>query len=122
MWNLKQFKDIYARYQSSGLQVEEFCRNECIVKSKFYYWQRKLRKSSTDSGQRPGFVPVVFSGAALQSQPGSTMSRQPGSGQHPPCNEFYEIVYPGGVALRVPRGTDLAQLRSLILLMHQSYV
>lgn len=122
MWNLKQFKDIYSRYQSSGLRIEEFCRNECIVRSKFYYWQRKLCKSSTDSGQRPGFVPVVFSGAGLQYQPSDMISRQPDPGQHPPCNEFYEIVYPGGVALRVPRGTDLAQLRSLILLMHPSHV
>lgn len=122
MWNLKQFEDIYALYQSSGLQVEEFCRNECIVRSKFYYWQRKLRKSSTDSGQRPGFVPVVLTGTGLSSQSANMLPRQPVPGQHPPGNEAYEIVYPDGVVLRVPHGTDLAQLRSLILLMHRGHV
>lgn len=118
MWNLKKFEEIYSRYQSSGLRIEEFCRNECIVRSKFYYWQRKLRKSS----QPPGFVPVVFTGTGLSSQPASMLPRQPVPGGHPPGNEVYEIVYPDGVVLRVPRGTGMEQLRSLILLMHQGNV
>ena len=122
MWNLKQFKDIYARYRSSGLQVEEFCRNECIVRSKFYYWQRKLRKSAIEPEQSPGFIPVVFSGSGLQPQVGNQPSRQPSTTALPSDVEVYEIIYPGGVVLRVSRGTDLKQLRSLIHLMHQNHV
>jgi len=119
MWNLKQFKDIYARYQSSGLHVDEFCRNECIVRSRFYYWQRKLRKSVIAPVQSPGFVPVVFSGSGLQPQVGK---QPPSTTALPADGEVYEIVYPGGVVLRVSCGTDLKQLRSLIHLTHQSHV
>lgn len=122
MWNLKQFKDIYSRYQSSGLQVEEFCRNECIVRSRFYYWQRKLRKSVVDPVQSSGFVPVVFSGNGLQPQVGNRPSRQPSTTALPADGEVYEIVYPGGVILRVPGGTGLEQLRSLLHLTRQDHV
>jgi hypothetical protein len=62
MWNQKQFEEIYSRYQSSGLQVKEFCRNECIKEAKFFYWQRKLRKRRALPEQSPGFVPIVFAG------------------------------------------------------------
>ncbi|WP_019538001.1 IS66 family insertion sequence element accessory protein TnpA [Proteiniphilum acetatigenes] len=62
MWNQKQFEEIYARYQSSGLRVNEFFRNECIVTSRFFYWQRKLRNQIVLSGQSPGFISVVFAG------------------------------------------------------------
>ncbi|MFA7494368.1 MAG: hypothetical protein WCZ43_12765 [Proteiniphilum sp.] len=122
MWNLKQFKDIYARYQSSGLHVDEFCRNECIVRSRFYYWQRKLRKSVVDPVQSPGFVPVVLSGNGLQPQVVNLPSRQPSTRALPADGEVYEIVYPGGVVLRVSCGTDLKQLRSLIHLTRQDHV
>lgn len=122
MWNLKQFKDIYARYQSSGLQVGEFCRNECIVRSKFYYWQKKLRKSAIEPQQSSGFVPVVFSGGGLQPQVSNMLPHQASTRALPADGEVYEIVYPGGVVLRVSCGTDLKQLRSLIHLTHQSHV
>lgn len=123
MWNLKKFEEIYSRYQSSGLRIEEFCRNECIVRSKFYYWHRKLRKSTIHQrSESPGFVPVVFTSGGLSPQSANMLPRQPVPGIHPPGNEVYEIVYPDGVVLRVPRGTDLEQLRSLIQLIHQGHV
>ena len=42
MWTLKQFELVYDRFQSSGLPVKDFCQNECILESKFYYWKKKL--------------------------------------------------------------------------------
>lgn len=49
MWTLKQFETIYDRYQSSGLRLKDFCQNECILESKFYYWQRRLREHNVQS-------------------------------------------------------------------------
>lgn len=121
MWNQKQFEEVYARYQSSGLRVKDFCRNERIVTSKFFYWQRKLRKQQVQGGESPGFVPVIFTPHEPQSQ-GNILPGQPAATRTPPAGDAYEIIYPGGVILRVPPGTDLGQLRSLILLTGQSHV
>lgn len=59
MWTLKQFEDIYDRFQSSGLRVKDFCQNECILESKFYYWQRKLREYNNRKEQPSDFVPII---------------------------------------------------------------
>lgn len=121
MWNQKQFEEIYARYQSSGLQIKDFCRNECIATSKFFYWQRKLRKQQVQPGETAGFVPIIFTPHEPQYQ-GNIHPRQPAVTRTPPTGDAYGIIYPGGVILRVPPGTDLVQLRSLILLTGQGHV
>ena len=115
MWNQKQFEDIYARYQSSGLHVKEFCRNESIITSRFYYWQRKLRKQEVQPGETRGFVPVIFTGH--EGQPaGNILPRQSPALPTLTGGNALEIVYPGGVTVRVPAGSDISLLRSLILL------
>lgn len=42
MLTLLKFQEIYSRFQSSGLRVHDFCQNEGLYESKFYYWQKKL--------------------------------------------------------------------------------
>jgi len=39
----EKFKEIHERYRHSGLTVKDFCHNEGIAKSRFYYWQKKLK-------------------------------------------------------------------------------
>lgn len=39
MWNFKQFQEIYFCYESSDINMHDFCINEIINKAKFYYWQ-----------------------------------------------------------------------------------
>jgi hypothetical protein len=62
MWTLKQFETIFDRYHSSGLSLKDFCQNECILESKFFYWQRKLREYNKRKEQPSDFVQIVFSG------------------------------------------------------------
>lgn len=115
MWTIKQFETVYDRYRSSGLRVREFCRNECIQESKFYYWQRRLRKHNLRQGQPSEFIPIVFSGPG-PAAPGGEMIRQ--NPVSPPVipDSIYEITYPNGVTVRVPARVDTDRLRSLIFL------
>ena len=62
MWTLQQFEEINDRYQASGLRIKEFCRNESIVESRFYYWQKRLQEHNYRTGRESGFVPIVFTG------------------------------------------------------------
>ena len=74
MWTITDYKMVYSRYESSGLSVEQFCWNERISRSRFYYWLRKYRKltqkdvsimnTAGDGFSRkhdPGFIPVLLS-------------------------------------------------------------
>lgn len=116
MWTLQQFEEIFDRYQSSGLRIKEFCRNESIVESRFYYWQKRLQEHNYRTGRESGFVPIVFTGP--NSLPANKAVHQKPIGEHvdPTPGNVLEIVYPNGVKVRVPLGTDPTQLRSLILL------
>ena len=117
MWTIQQFKLVYDRFLSSGLSVTDFCANECILHSKFYYWKKKLHEYYQLREQPSDFVPIVFSGSNTQL-PTKRKAQQkllPENADQVACDVF-EIVYPNGVKLRVPSGADINQLRSLILL------
>jgi hypothetical protein len=42
MWNQKEFESVYDRYKLSGLPVKEFCANEGIYASRFYYCKHSV--------------------------------------------------------------------------------
>lgn len=47
--NLNDFRIIYERFKSSGLNITHFCENEGYSKSSFYYWRKKfLSKESSN--------------------------------------------------------------------------
>ncbi len=117
MWSIQQFKLVYDRFLSSGLSVTDFCANECILHSKFYYWKKKLHEHNQLREQPSDFVPIVFTGSAPQMQTKSK-AQQKLLQEHadPASGDVFEIVYPNGVKLRVQAGEDINQLRSLILL------
>ena len=117
MWTIHQFKLVYDRFQSSGLSVKDFCENECILQSKFYYWKNKSIKNNRHKEQPSDFVPIVFSGSNSQMQTKRKFQQKPILEHNDPAyGDVFEIVYPNGVKLRVPIGADITQLRSLILL------
>ena len=68
MWSIQQFKLVYDRFLSSGLSVTDFCANESILHSKFYYWKKKLIEQSQAREQPSDFVPIVFSSSTPQMQ------------------------------------------------------
>jgi hypothetical protein len=117
----RQFLSIYEGYLESGLTVRDYCTNQNMTDSMFYYWQNKLK------GQLPpkrGFVPVVFdNGKAIQTSqvPTPVQNRSKTFPDPAATNNTIscEISYPNGVCLKLNGLTNTEMLRSLLLLTNQ---
>ena len=117
----RQFLSIYEGYLESGLTVCDYCANQSMKESMFYYWQNKLK------GQLPpkrGFVPVVFdNGKAIRSSPvpAPVQNRSKAFPDPAAANNTIscEISYPNGVCVKLNGLTDPEMLRSLLLLTHK---
>jgi transposase-like protein len=113
MLNEPKFLELYQRQRESGLTVREFCSNEGIAESTFYYWRKKRRKRSGAHN----FIPLVV-------QPSGGFSTQADSKRILPLKNngeeendmLLELVYPNGTKLRIKNDIDLAHLRALICL------
>jgi len=114
MLNESRFKELLDRQQASGLNVRDFCFNEGMSKSSFYYWRRKLQKA----GHPKSFIPLVIKPSSPSAsrqvakvpQPVQTTQQQDQGDLH------MEIVFPNGTKLRIKNDTDLSVLKSLICL------
>ena len=121
MLKTRQFLTIYEGFLESGLTVRDYCANQQMKESMFYYWQNKLK------GQLPpkrGFVPVVFdNGKAIRTSqvPVPVPNRSKAFPDPAAANNaiFCEISYPNGVRVKLNGLTDPEMLRSLLLLTHQ---
>ena len=121
MLKAKQFLSIYEGFLESGLTVRDYCANQRMKESMFFYWQNKLK------GQLPpkrGFVPVVFNTEKpiRSSQiPTQVHNRQKALSDSEESNNTIscEISYPNGVCVKLNGLTDPELLRSLLLLTNQ---
>ena len=121
MLKARQFLSIYEGYLESGLTVRDYCANQHMKESMFFYWQNKLK------GQLPprrGFVPVVFdNGKAIRSSqsPAAVPNRSKAIADQVAANNTIscEISYPNGVSVKLNGLTDPDILRSLLLLTNQ---
>lgn len=121
MWNQKEFESVYNRYKSSGLQVKDFCFNEGIYTSKFYYWKKKRRDQQLESESPSGFIPIVFNTVKTPISK-TDCEKKPLTVNHLSSDNIIEIAYPNGVIVRMPQTADIKQLQSLILLTQSSHV
>ena len=110
-----QFKEIYARYESSGLTIRSFCMNEGINESKFYYWKKRLQRLLPAGF---GFIPLK----AERDNPGlaaghSSVNSVFGSASEDTAsNCSFEITYPNGTRLKLWGAFDYESVKSLVLL------
>jgi hypothetical protein len=81
------------QWKQSNQTQKLFCQEQSIALSCFYYWQKKYRK---DQSGPAGFVPVLVNDTT--------------SG----IREAVEIHYPSGVTVRVPTGSSVTLLKTLI--------
>jgi hypothetical protein len=108
-----KFLDIYHRHKESGLSVKDFCSNEGIKESTFYYWRKKL----ANQGRIKNFIPLVVNNSAPPVKPGhQNGSRQTVTPEGTSDGFLLELVYTNGTKLRVKNDIDLAHLRTLITL------
>lgn len=121
MLNAKKFLCIYNGYLESGLTVRDYCANQHMTESMFYYWQNKLKD---ELPPKRGFVPVVFDkGKQVQRAQASSGVQDrlntianPAEANNTIC---FEISYPNGVCLKLNGLINPEILRSLLLLTHQ---
>ena len=120
MLSESKFLELYHRQKESGLTVKDFCSNEGIAESTFYYWHKKLRKN----GSTRNFIPLVVksSHSLLAQSYGKSHSQFQNSGEMParPAggddDVLLEVVYPNGTKLRIKKDIDLTHLRALVCL------
>jgi hypothetical protein len=101
-----KFLSLYQRQQESGLSVREFCANEGIAYSTFYYWYKKIKPKRGNQE----FIPLVVKPS--QSVP-SPIQESRNSGE----DIFLEVEYPNGTRLRIKQDLDLVHLRTLVCLL-----
>jgi hypothetical protein len=101
------FQELLNRCKTSGLTVRDFCSNEGIAESVYYYWQKKLRKREV---QPKEFIPLLV-GHKLPV-PGN--NRNSGFVPDYQGDSQLEFVFPNGTHLLVRNQIDIALLQSIV--------
>lgn len=113
MMNESKFLALYLRHQDSGLTTKEFCSNEGIAESTYYYWFKKTKHKRS----KQEFIPLLVKpGQPDPSQryvdaPPVQESRNIGDGL------LLELEYRNGTKLRIQQEMDLVHLRTLVCLL-----
>lgn len=110
-----KFIELQNMHQESGLNVREFCSNEGIKPSTFYYWLKKLQKEKPKGKQAKGFIPLVVKpSSGVDQRYAKSNSQSIAADNTREDVVFLEVVYPNGTLLRVRKDLDLSHLRALI--------
>ncbi len=110
MINEKRFLELYQRQKESGLSVKEFCSNEIIAPSTFYYWQKKLKESN----RLPGFIPIEVGPDVDTRHHYKSKQALMHPSESGKSNFLLEFEYPNGTHVRVTKELDLTMLRALV--------
>jgi len=111
-----QFKEIYARYQSTGLTIRSFCINEGINESKFHYWKKRIQRLLPGN---IGFIPVKMEGVKQGISTSGDLSVNSVFSSvsiHSKESCVFEITYPNGTGLKISGIADYELVKSLLLL------
>jgi len=107
------WRDVVARFRSSGLSVRAFCRREKLVETAFYFWRRTLadrdggsvtkrRPTSKRALAAPAFVPLTIRREALPPTAGMSLELPGGGvlrfGDSMPTARIVEVIRALGAA------------------------
>ena len=120
MWNKEKFQEVYALYESSGLKVSDFCRNECINEAKFYYWKKQI-KQKQEAGCSD-FIPILLGSSPQKALPEAPSFEADSTSLIPSTTTTsrLEIVCPDGTSIRLEGYADSKVLK--VLLSSRSHV
>jgi transposase-like protein len=108
---LTTFKRLFQEYQESGLNIKDFCANQSLAPSTFYYWRNKLEETSQNRPEN--FVPVVFDSnqPATDKRTNQThMKSGPTSGDNAPI----EFMFPNGTKMVLRDNIDMRLLKAIV--------
>lgn len=84
------------RWERSGLRQKEFCIQQGIKPSVFWYWLRRYREEGQPAAEgAPGFVSIEMDAPAIESA-------------------LVEVIYPDGTRLVFKERVGLAFLQGLL--------
>ncbi|MFO8088140.1 MAG: transposase [Bacteroidales bacterium] len=109
---LTTFKRLYQEYQESGLNIKDFCANQGLAPSTFYYWRNKLEETS--QLHRPdNFVPLVFDSnhPATDNQTSQSLIK---SSHTSKINTPIELVFPNGTKMVLRDNIDMQLLKTIV--------
>lgn len=90
---------LVAEWESSGLSRKSFCGHHGLKLSTFSYWRSRYNQANASSPpQAGGHRPESFKRIVPAHPSGFSM----------------ELIYPNGVKMILPAGTDLSTISSLI--------
>ena len=95
---LDEAATLIERQQTSGLNVQAFCKKEKLNLATYYYWHQRLRKM-------PGSTKIIP--VSIEKPKQLLVSGK----------EVIEITYPNGVRLSIPLGFELNLIRQLISIL-----
>ena len=108
---LSAFKQLYQEYQESDLNIKDFCSNQALAPSTFYYWRKKLEETSH---HRPeNFVPLVFNSnqSARDNQAVQSLMK---SGHTSEDHAPIELVFPNGTKMVLRANVDMRLLKAIV--------
>ena len=84
------------RQQAAGLSVREYCREQGLIESAFYFWRREIQRRDRQVQAEPAFVPIVVEA---------------------PAESAIEVTLASGHVVRVRAGFDEKTLQQLLALL-----
>ncbi|MDC7218009.1 MAG: hypothetical protein PQJ28_03195 [Spirochaetales bacterium] len=107
---LSTFKRLYQEYQASGLNIKDFCANQGLAPSTFYYWRNKLEERSE---HQPGnFVPLILD--STQPSENNQPVRPMKNGQPLENNAGIELMFPNGTKMVLRDKIDMHLLKTIV--------
>lgn len=100
------WREVVARFRTSGLSVRDFCRREKLQESAFYFWRRTLADRDGNSPTKsratskhaapPAFLPVTIRREALSPTSGLALELPSGAvlrfGESMPAARIIEVI------------------------------
>ncbi len=111
----------------SGLSIRQFCRDNDLTESAFYFWRRELQRRETQRSQEQRRPPVPkerrdSGGAVRTASQAAAPSFVPVSVSAPvgPETARIEIVLPGGARVHVAAGVERQALADVLAVLREA--
>jgi hypothetical protein len=104
---LTTLKQLYKEYQESNLSVRDFCSNQALSPSSFYYWRKQLWNTAQEEPKC--FIPLVFDSVSAEHPVRDNQSRVTSS-RTDDINCLtapVELVFPNGTKKTYPFSDNL---------------
>ena len=110
MINAASFEELFFRQQESGLSIRDFCSNEGIHPSTFYYRQKKHREKNSPKE----FIPLTITGSFPAQHSGKAIAMDNQGTPTADHGALVEFVYPNGTRVLLKQQPDLALMKVMI--------